>query len=100
MNPKTYSEFTNSLTCTDVTVDWSMPLKAMWFDAKGNWEASHDIAQNLNNALGCWIHAYLHRKEDDTFNAGYWYRLADKGYPKITLEEEFKEIVLWILEHK
>ena len=25
-----------------------------------------------------WVHAYLHRKEGDLSNAGYWYRRAGK----------------------
>ena len=50
----------------------------MWFDVKGDWEASHNIAQDMHDDNGSWIHAYLHRKEGDKFNAGYWYRRARK----------------------
>jgi hypothetical protein len=28
-----------------------------------------------------WIHAYLHRKEPDIWNAKYWYRRCGKPYP-------------------
>ncbi len=27
---------------------------------------------------GAWVHAYLHRKQGDTSNAGYWYERAGK----------------------
>ncbi|TLP81268.1 hypothetical protein [Maribacter sp. ACAM166] len=98
MIPKTYPDFTNSLQLTNVPEDWPDALKAMWFDAKGDWDASHDIAQEMQSKLGSWMHAYLHRKEGDRFNAGYWYRLADKTYPKTTLDEELEEIVVFIIK--
>ena len=78
--------------------EWPEALQAMWWDAQGNWEKSHDIAQEITSDLGNWIHAYLHRKEGDEWNAGYWYQRAGRAFPKKTLEEEFKELVLFILE--
>ncbi|WP_321827616.1 hypothetical protein [Maribacter dokdonensis] len=99
MIPKTYLEFEKSLEFTNVPKDWSNGLKAAWYDAKGYWEASHNIAQDMHNELGSWLHAYLHRKEGDRFNAGYWYRLANKEYPTITLDEELKVIVEFIIEN-
>ncbi|WP_282111776.1 hypothetical protein [Maribacter stanieri] len=93
MIPKTYLEFEKSLELSHVPKEWSDGLKAAWYDANGDWEASHNIAQDMHNTLGSWLHAYLHRKEGDRFNAGYWYRLAKKEYPTITLDEELKVIV-------
>ena len=98
MIPKTYLEFEKSLELSQVPAEWPDGLKAMWYDAKGDWEASHNIAQDMHNSLGSWLHAYLHRKEGDRFNAGYWYRLADKKYPTITLDEELKVIVDYIIK--
>ncbi|MFT4832127.1 MAG: hypothetical protein ACI815_001779 [Psychroserpens sp.] len=77
--------------------DWPAGLKSMWWDVKGNWEASHNIAQEISSHDGSWIHAYLHRKEGDRFNAEYWYRAANKPYPKISLEEEQKVLVAHFL---
>jgi hypothetical protein len=51
----------------------------------------------MHSKLGSWLHAYLHRKEGDRFNAGYWYRLAEKSFPKSTLEEELEEIVTYLI---
>jgi len=100
MKPKTYVDFEKSLELPKVPSVWPDTLKAMWYDAKGDWEASHNIAQDMHNTLGSWLHAYLHRKEGDRFNAGYWYRLAGRPFPQSTLEEELKEIVLYLLEHR
>lgn len=92
-----YSEFLETLKNEIPYKDWPEALKSMWYDAKGNWKASHDIAEKLNGSLGSWIHAYLHRKEGDDWNARYWYRQAGKSFPITTLEEEHQEIVEFIL---
>jgi hypothetical protein len=47
--------------------------------------------------LAVWLHAYLHRKEGDRFNAGYWCRQAGNTYPEISLKEELKVLVKFIL---
>ena len=69
----------------------------MWEDGKGNWEAAHNIAQEIEDQTGSWIHAYLHRKEGDLSNAGYWYRRAGKPAAHDTLDEEWARIVLSLL---
>ena len=53
-------------------------LLALWWDAKGDWERAHEIAQDVSGADGAWVHAYLHRKEGDLGNAAYWYRRAGR----------------------
>ena len=68
-------------------------LKAMWHDHQGNWNASHNIAQEIKTRDASWVHAYLHRKEGDPSNAMYWYHLAGKNMPSTTLEKEWEEIV-------
>lgn len=73
-------------------------LKALWYDAKENWEKAHDIAQEIDTPEGSRIHAYLHRKEGDLGNAGYWYRRAGKEMPgNSTLEEEWEQLVKLML---
>ncbi|RRQ48286.1 hypothetical protein DZC72_11235 [Maribacter algicola] len=97
MIPKDYAEFEVTLSGSQPPPDWPEGLKSLWFDAKGDWEASHDIAQDMHNQLGSWIHAYLHRKEGDRFNAGYWYRKAQRDFPEISLREELKNLVEFII---
>ena len=75
----------------------SPALRSMWEDGKGNWSAAHAIAQDLHDETGAWIHAYLHRKEGDLANAGYWYRRARKPIAHDTLKDEWARIVSALL---
>ena len=77
--------------------DMSPALRAMWEDAKGNWSAAHTIAQGIDDKTGSWIHAYLHRKEGDVGNAGYWYRRAGQAVARDPLEDEWTRIVSTLL---
>jgi len=67
-------------------------LEGLWLDARGDWHAAHRVAQSLSDAGGAWLHAYLHRKEGDAANAGYWYRRAGRTPPACTLEEEWRAL--------
>ncbi len=70
------------------------PLRALWHDAHGNWTAAHEAAQADEQDLdSAWVHAYLHRKEGDAFNAGYWYRRVGKPVCRGPLQEEWSAIV-------
>ena len=93
----TIEQFRKSLTQTVPPPGTSNGLRAMWEDAKGNWDAAHAIAQEIEDATGSWIHAYLHRKEGDLGNAGYWYRRAGQSVAHDTLEEEWERIVSALL---
>jgi len=39
-----------------------------------DWTKAHEIVQQLNDPLACWIHAILHKMEGDAANSRYWYR--------------------------
>ena len=39
------------------------PLIALWHDARGDWDKAHQVAQDVDDETGAWVHAYLHRKE-------------------------------------
>ncbi len=67
-------------------------LRALWHDARGDWDAAHTVAQDIEDEDGAWIHAYLHRKEGDAGNAAYWYRRAGRPVSKLSLDEEWDEI--------
>src|SRR5438093_1296412 len=34
-------------------------LRALWYDARGDWSRAHTIAQEVDDAGGAWLHAYL-----------------------------------------
>lgn len=57
------------------------PLQALWHDAHGEWERAHACVQDDASRDGAWVHAYLHRKEGDDANAGYWYARAGQPAP-------------------
>lgn len=73
-------------------------LLALWWDAQGNWERAHEVAQDVDDSEGAWVHAYLHRKEGDLGNAGYWYRRAGRQPARGPLELEWGSIVETLLE--
>ena len=39
----------------------------------GDWDKSHNIAQDYSDATANWIHAVLHKIEGDVWNSKYWY---------------------------
>jgi hypothetical protein len=72
-------------------------LLALWYDARGDWEKAHALAQDVDDASGAWVHAYLHRKEGDLGNAGYWYRRANQPIATDSLDAEWTRIVSAVL---
>lgn len=64
-------------------------ITALELDKEGNWNAAHQIVQTLFSKEANRIHAYLHRKEGDLGNAGYWYSRAGQSAPSISLEDEW-----------
>ena len=76
----------------------SHALRALWLDARGNWDGAHDAAQADEGGEGDWVHAYLHRKEGDNGNAAYWYRRAGKPVCRTPLDEEWAAIAGALLQ--
>jgi hypothetical protein len=72
-------------------------LLALWHDARGDWDQAHTLAQDVDDPSGAWVHAYLHRKEGDLGNAGYWYRRANQPIATGSLETEWTRIVTALL---
>ncbi len=85
---KNLTDFEKSLQEEAPRPEYSDLLKALWWDAQEQWDKAHDIAQEISDEDGSWIHAYLHRKEGDQFNADYWYRRAGRQRFEGSLEEE------------
>ena len=93
----TLEEFRATLLQPAAPAELPTALRAMWEDAKGNWSGAHAIAQGIEDEMGSWIHAYLHRKEGELANAGYWYRRAGKPAAHDTLDDEWDRIVSSLL---
>lgn len=94
-----FSTFQTSLQSATAP-NFSNPLLlALWHEGRGDWDASHNIAQDVHSKEGSWVHAYLHRKEGDIWNADYWYNRAGRKRPTYSLEQEWREMVEWFLEH-
>ena len=93
----TWEEFNGSLSTDAVPENISIYLKALWYDGKVNWQKAHEVAQDIDDKTGSWIHAYLHRKEGDQGNAAYWYRRAGKPIPAYSLSREYEEMVKALL---
>ncbi len=74
-------------------------LRGLWYDARGDWHRAHECAQEDAGKDGSWVHAYLHRKEGDQSNAGYWYARARRPRPEanVTIEAEWAEIARALL---
>jgi hypothetical protein len=94
----TFQEFKNSMEGNTPPPGLSPLLEALWHEGKGDWNKSHDIAQEIHSKEGSWIHAYLHRKEGDSGNASYWYYRAERPVCKTSLEQEWRDIVAELLK--
>jgi hypothetical protein len=75
-----------------------LALQALWHVAKGDWNRAHSAVQQETSRAGAWVHAYLHRKEGDDGNAGYWYASAGRKFPETSFETEWAEIARELLE--
>lgn len=93
----TILDFKTTLKESDVPHFKNVLLQALWYDAKGDWNMAHKIAQEVDTLDGAWIHAYLHRKEGDEGNASYWYHRANRKLPKIALDEEREHLLAELL---
>ena len=91
-------QFRASTDAAKPPAELSKALEALWWDAKGDWHKAHDRAQAQDDKTGAWVHAYLHRKEGDLSNAGYWYCQAGKKRPDATLDQEWDEIAAALLK--
>jgi hypothetical protein len=72
-------------------------LQALWFERRGDWTHAHEIAQDIESSDGAWVHAYLHRREGDLSNAGYWYRRAGRSVESGALDKEWLTIAADLL---
>ena len=94
----TIDEFEASLSAPAAPSGLHLALTALWWDGKGNWERAHEYAQeDESDPTTAWVHAYLHRKEGDISNAGYWYRRANRPVGGGDLHAEWRSIATALL---
>ena len=94
----TIQEFKDSLNNKVPPHGVSEIADALWYDAKGNWEAAHNIALSQEGVHDYdLLHAYLHRKEGDDWNAKYWYNRTTSTMPIISLEMEWEVLATHFL---
>jgi len=86
-------EFRASLTHAEPPAGLTAPMAALWWDARGDWARAHGLVDELETPEGMAVHAYLHRKEGETWNADYWYQRAGRKFHRETLEAEWEALV-------
>lgn len=93
-----FQSFIDSLQSETPPPGLSAALVALWHDGRGDWDRAHEVAQDIDDRTGSWIHAYLHRKEGDLSNARYWYNRASVTPADGSLADEWRAIVEALLE--
>jgi len=93
----TLEEFRDSLGGVRPPDGLSVSLLALWHDGRGHWVVAHDALQDHEDVEAAWVHAYLHRKEGDLANAGYWYRRARRPVATGPLDDEWSAIAAVLL---
>jgi hypothetical protein len=85
--------FQASVEKDEIPAGISVPLQALWWDAKGDWTRAHQLVDELETPEGMAVHAYLHRKEGEQWNADYWYKRAGREHYRPILEAEALALV-------
>jgi len=89
-----YQEFIDSLDRAAAPGGEDPCLRALWHDARGEWDTAHEIVQATGGRAAARIHAYLHRKEGDDWNSRYWHRHAGSTFPEgMSLAAEWEMLV-------
>ncbi len=88
----TYSEFHSACETGTLPPSASELLRSLYEDRRDDWDRAHTIAQGIHTADGSLVHAYLHRKEGDLSNAGYWYSRAGTEVPAMELDAEWEAL--------
>ena len=92
------TEFRGSLHAAAPPAGLPVPLQALWWDAKGEWTRAHSLVDALETPEGMAVHAYLHRKEGQEWNADYWYQRAGRRFRRPRLQEEWEALIEGLLD--
>jgi hypothetical protein len=90
-------QFKTSVAEKEPPLGLTAPLAALWWDRKGDWARSHALVDEMETKTGMAVHAYLHRKEGQAWNADYWYQRAGREFYRPTLEAEWQALVEGLL---
>jgi hypothetical protein len=94
----TPADFNNSISADNPPPGLSIPLTALWYDAKGEWARAHQLVDELETRDGMAVHAYLHRKNGDISNSEYWYDRCGREYRRDPFEAEREALVEALLK--
>jgi len=83
------NDFKHSIREARLPAGLPLHVQALWHDGSGDWKTGHDLIDQLSDQRSAHIHAYLHRKEGDIWNADYWYKRAGRTRPNVSLNEEW-----------
>ena len=86
-------DFQQSLRAKSPPRGLAPPLRALWHEARGDWNRAHEIVAQERSKASARVHAYLHRKEGDSGNADYWYNRAGAERPRGRLDTEWEALV-------
>lgn len=89
----TLESFKSSVASGEQPNGLSPALQALWHDGRGDWSKAHSLIDHLNDPASAHVHAYLHRKEGDIWNADYWYARANQVRPTYSLDEEWASLI-------
>jgi hypothetical protein len=92
------AQFQESLHGAEPPAGLTPPLEALWWDAKGDWPRAHELVDALEDTDGMAVHAYLHRKEGEQWNADYWYRRAGRRFHRDSLNEEWEALMTRLVD--
>lgn len=90
--------FLDSIQAPEPPTGLSPYLQALWWEKKGYWDKAHELVQDLPDQLASAIHAYLHRREGDLWNARYWYSRASTPEFTGTAQAEWHQLVIRALK--
>jgi hypothetical protein len=91
------NEFRETVESDAPPVGLSVPVEALWWDAKGDWARAHGLVDELESKDGMAVHAYLHRKEGSLSNADYWYARAGRSFHRPALDDEWNALAAGLL---
>ncbi|MDH5535707.1 MAG: hypothetical protein OEZ08_09085 [Betaproteobacteria bacterium] len=94
------SEFRATLESGSPPRGMEAALRALWHEAKGDWDRAHAMVQTLRGKDAAAVHAYLHRREGDLSNADYWYGRAGVARTRGALDKEWAALVETLLKEE